>query len=179
MLEGMLATPQVVQSWPKVCNIPLPISSTANDLVWFNTTPQLPAKQVFLATACAQGSHSPAGLQAVNTTLWSPLKTTELSQYCVGISCLKLLTPGQGTEVWGDSEVNQGTSPEDCFSTASATTATTATTSGGPTNLMRRSWLLLQYTLQPDLIQCFKDLIWLIDWLIVYLRWPSEKSISG
>ena len=56
-------------------------------------------KQVFLATAWAQGSHSPAGLQAVNTTLWSPLKTTELSQYCVGISCLKLLTPGQGTEV--------------------------------------------------------------------------------
>ena len=53
----------------------------ANDLVWFNTTPQLSAKQVFLATACAQGSHSPAGLQAVNTSLWSPFKTTELSQY--------------------------------------------------------------------------------------------------
>ena len=84
MLEGMLATPQVVQKLTKV---------------WFNTTPQLPAKQVFLVTASAQGSHSPAGLQAVNTTLWSPLKTTELSQYCVGISCLKLLTPGQGTEV--------------------------------------------------------------------------------
>ena len=141
-------------------------------------TPQLPAKQVFLFTAGAQGTHSPAGLQGVKTSLWSPLKTTELSQYCVGISCLKLLTPGQGTEVWGDSEVNQGTSPEDCFSTATATTATTATTSGGPTNLMRRSWLLLQYTLQPDLIQCFKDLNF-IEWLIVYLRWPSEKSISG
>ena len=62
-------------------------------------TPQLPAKQVFLATAWAQGAHSPAGLQGVKTSLWSPLKTTELSQYCVGISCLKLLTPGQGTEV--------------------------------------------------------------------------------
>ena len=56
-------------------------------------------KQVFLATAWAQGAHSPAGLQGVNTTLWCPFKTTELSQYCVGISCLKLLTPGQGTEV--------------------------------------------------------------------------------
>ena len=141
-----------------------------------------PCQTGFLVTAWAQGPHSPAGLQGVKTSLWSPLKTTELSQYCVGISCLKLLTPGQGTEVWGDSEVNQGTSPEDCFSTASATstatTATTATTSGGPTNLMRRSWLLLQYTLQPDLIQCFKDLNF-IEWLIVYLRWPSEKSISG
>ena len=168
-----------------VCNIfchsPTPMCVT------YFVTPQLPTQKStqppcqtgFLVTAGTQGPHSPAGLQGVKTSLWSPLKTTELSQYCVGISCLKLLTPGQGTEVWGDSEVNQGTSPEDCFSTASATTATTATTSGGPTNLMRRSWLLLHYTLQPDLIQCFKDLIWLIDWLIVYLRWPSEKSISG
>ena len=70
-------------------------NSPANDLVQH----KLPAKQVFLVTAWAQGPQSPAGLQAVNTTLWSPLKTTELSQYCVGISCLKLLTPGQGTEV--------------------------------------------------------------------------------
>ena len=62
------------------------------------TTPQH-AKQVFLATAWAQGAHSPAGLQGVNITLWCLFKTTELSQYCVGISCLKLLTPGQGTEV--------------------------------------------------------------------------------
>ena len=57
MLEGMLATPQVVQELTKV---------------WFNTTPQLPAKQVFLVTARSQGAHSPAGLQAVNTTLWHP-----------------------------------------------------------------------------------------------------------
>ena len=151
-----------------VCNIfchsPTPMCVT------YFVTPQLPTQKStqppcqtgFLVTAGTQGPHSPAGLQGVKTSLWSPLKTTELSQYCVGISCLKLLTPGQGTEVWGDSEVNQGTSPEDCFSTASATTATTATTSGGPTNLMRRSWLLLQYTLQPDLIQCFKDLIWIL-----------------
>ena len=164
-LVQMCVTYYVTPQTPNVCNI-LCHSPT-------------PCQTGFLVTAWAQGPHSPAGLQGVKTSLWSPLKTTELSQYCVGISCLKLLTPGQGTEVWGDSEVNQGTSPEDCFSTASATTATTATTSGGPTNLMRRSWLLLQYPLQPDLIQCFKDLIWLIDWLIVYLRWPSEKSISG
>ena len=187
MLEGMLATPHVVQSWPKCGNTQLPNSQL---MILFNTkvnatslpstqkSTQPPCQTGFLVTAWAQEPHSPAGLQGVKTSLWSPLKTTELSQYCVGISCLKLLTPGQGTEVWGDSEVNQGTSPEDCFSTASATTATSATTSGGPTNLMRRSWLLLQYILQPDLIQCFKDLNF-IEWLIVYLRWPSEKSISG
>ena len=90
--------------------------------VTYFVTPQLPTQKStqppcqtgFLVTAGTQGPHSPAGLQGVKTSLWSPLKTTELSQYCVGISCLKLLTPGQGTEVWGDSEVNQGTSPEDC-----------------------------------------------------------------
>ena len=60
---------------------------------------QPPCQTGFLVTAWAQGPHSPAGLQGVKTSLWSPLKTTELSQYCVGISCLKLLTPGQGTEV--------------------------------------------------------------------------------
>ena len=103
-----------------VCNIfchsPTPMCVT------YFVTPQLPTQKStqppcqtgFLVTAGTQGPHSPAGLQGVKTSLWSPLKTTELSQYCVGISCLKLLTPGQGTEVWGDSEVNQGTSPEDC-----------------------------------------------------------------
>ena len=123
MLEGMLATPHVVQSWPKCGNTQLPNSQL---MILFNTkvnatslpstqkSTQPPCQTGFLVTAWAQEPHSPAGLQGVKTSLWSPLKTTELSQYCVGISCLKLLTPGQGTEVWGDSEVNQGTSPEDC-----------------------------------------------------------------
>ena len=100
-------------------------------------------------------------------TLWCLFKTTELSQYCVGISCLKLLTPGQRTEVWGDSEVNQGT--RGLFLSTASATATTATTSGGPTNQMRRSWLLLQYIFQPDLIQCLKDFDFDFDWLIIYL----------
>ena len=97
---------------PNVCNI-LCHSPTPNvcNILCHSPTP---CQTGFLVTAWAQGPHSPAGLQGVKTSLWSPLKTTELSQYCVGISCLKLLTPGQGTEVWGDSEVNQGTSPEDC-----------------------------------------------------------------